>query len=84
MNNAGIEKKCLIVDYDENTFDRIIAVNLKGVFLCTQAVLPSMIERRSGRIITISSMSGKIGEPYTGPYCATKWGFIGIHPDPGT
>jgi 3-hydroxybutyrate dehydrogenase len=78
VNNAGVEKKCLIVDYEEDMFDKVIAVNLKGVFLCTQAVLPSMIERRYGRIIMISSMSGKMGEPYTGPYCMTKWGLLGF------
>ena len=78
VNNAGVERKCLIVDYDESMFDKVIAVNLKGIFLCTQAVLPAMIARRYGRIIMISSMSGKMGEPFTGPYCMTKWGALGF------
>ncbi len=78
VNNAGVERKCLIVDYDEDMFDKVLAVNLKGIFLCTQAVLPAMIARQYGRIIMISSMSGKMGEPYTGPYCMTKWGALGF------
>jgi NAD(P)-dependent dehydrogenase (short-subunit alcohol dehydrogenase family) len=53
-------------------------LNLKGVFLCTQAVLPWMIKRRYGRIINISSMAGKTGEAFTSPYCASKFGVIGF------
>ena len=56
----------------------LMTLNLKGVFLCTQTVMPSMIGHRYGRIVNISSMAGKTGEPFTSPYCATKFGVIGF------
>jgi NAD(P)-dependent dehydrogenase (short-subunit alcohol dehydrogenase family) len=56
VNNAGIEAPpCLIVDLPEAQFDRVIGVNLKGVFLATQAVLPTMIAKGTGRIVNIGS-----------------------------
>jgi NAD(P)-dependent dehydrogenase (short-subunit alcohol dehydrogenase family) len=55
-----------------------MALNLKGVFLCTQAVTAHMIKNRYGRIVNISSMAGKTGEPFTSPYCTTKFGVIGF------
>jgi len=78
VNNAGIDIKGLVVELPEETWDKIININLKGVFLCTQAVLPTMIENKYGRIVTISSMAGKTGEAFTSPYCASKWGVIGF------
>jgi len=78
VNNAGTDIKGAITELEENTWDFLMTLNLKGVFLCTQAVMPSMIERRYGRIVNISSMAGKTGEPFTSPYCATKFGVIGF------
>jgi NAD(P)-dependent dehydrogenase (short-subunit alcohol dehydrogenase family) len=78
VNNAGTDIKGAITELEESTWDTIMNLNLKGVFLCTQAVIPSMIERRYGRIISISSMAGKTGEPFTSPYCASKFGVIGF------
>jgi len=78
VNNAGIDIKGAVTELEESTWDEIMDLNLKGVFLCTQAVLPSMIERRCGRIINIASMAGKTGEPFTSPYCASKFGVIGF------
>jgi 2-hydroxycyclohexanecarboxyl-CoA dehydrogenase len=78
VNNAGIDIKGAVTELEESTWDTIMDLNLKAVFLCTQAVLPSMIERRYGRIINISSMAGKTGEPFTSPYCASKFGVIGF------
>lgn len=78
VNNAGTDKKGSITELEESTWDMLMTLNLKGVFLCTQAVMPSMIERRYGRIVNISSMAGKTGEPFTSPYCATKFGVIGF------
>ncbi len=78
VNNAGTDKKGAITELEESTWDMLMDLNLKGVFLCTQAVMPSMIENRYGRIVNISSMAGKTGEPLTSPYCATKFGVIGF------
>jgi NAD(P)-dependent dehydrogenase (short-subunit alcohol dehydrogenase family) len=78
LNNAGIDIKGLVAELPEETWDKILGINLKGVFLCTQAVLPTMIEQKYGRVINISSMAGKTGEAYTSPYCASKWGVIGF------
>jgi len=78
VNNAGTDIKGAITELTERTWDTLMDINLKGVFLCTQAVSHSMIERRYGRIVNISSMAGKTGEPLTSPYCATKFGVIGF------
>ncbi len=78
VNNAGTDIKGAITELTEKTWDTLMDINLKGVFLCTQAVSHSMIERRYGRIVNISSMAGKTGEPLTSPYCATKFGVIGF------
>lgn len=78
VNNAGMDHKEPIVEYDEEWWDRLFALNVKGVFLCTQAVLPNMMERRYGRIVSISSMAGKTGEPFTSAYCASKFAVNGF------
>ena len=78
VNNAGTDIKGAITELSERTWDTLMDINLKGVFLCTQAVSHSMIEHRYGRIVNISSMAGKTGEPLTSPYCATKFGVIGF------
>jgi NAD(P)-dependent dehydrogenase (short-subunit alcohol dehydrogenase family) len=59
-------------------FDAVIATNLKGLFLSNRAVLPHMIDRGSGDILNISSTSGLAGIPFDGPYCASKFGVIGL------
>jgi len=53
-------------------------LNLKGVYLCTQAVVEEMKSQRYGRIVNISSIAGKTGEERTGSYCASKFGVIGL------
>ena len=78
VNNAGTDIKGAITELAESTWDTLMDINLKGVFLCTQAISHSMIEHRYGRIVNISSMAGKTGEPLTSPYCATKFGVIGF------
>jgi len=78
VNNAGTDKKGAITELEEETWDMLMVLNLKGVFLCTQAVMPLMIEQRYGRVVSISSMAGKTGEPFTSPYCASKFGVIGF------
>jgi 3-oxoacyl-[acyl-carrier protein] reductase len=80
---AGILRKRgtppkVVVDVTTDEWDDVIDVNLKGVFLCNRAVLPTMIAQRSGTIINISSVSGLQGRAYDGPYCASKFGVIGL------
>ena len=61
VNNAGVASQCLLTDCSEEEYDRIMNTNLKGTFLCTRAVLPGMIHRKSGSIINISSMWSETG-----------------------
>ena len=78
VNNAGTYKSCRFVDYSLEDFDRIIKVNLYGVFQVTQAVLPGMIERRKGKIINIASTAGKWGSRNQSAYNASKHGVVGL------
>ncbi|SRR5579883_864132 len=79
VNNAGIGGP--ISSVDETPVDewrRTLDVNLTGPFLCSQAVLPTMKEQRSGHIIMISSGAGKQGYPNMAAYCASKFGLHGL------
>ena len=78
VNNAGIAHQALLSDTDEIDFDRIIDVNLKGVYNCCKAVIPSMVSRKSGKIINISSMWGQVGASCEVAYSASKAGVIGL------
>ena len=78
VNNAGVQHVSPIVDFPEAQWHALVGVILTGTFFCTQAVLPSMISRGSGRIINISSVLGRIGQPYKAAYCAAKHGVIGL------
>jgi 3-oxoacyl-[acyl-carrier protein] reductase len=78
VNNAGIVERAPIAETSEESWDRVLETNLKSAFLCTRGVLPSMMKRRSGRIINVSSISGRTGTPELAPYCASKWGLIGF------
>lgn len=78
VNNAGITKDNLAVRMKEEEFDRVIETNLKGTFLCMQLAGKRMIRKRSGRIISISSISGVHGNPGQINYCASKAGVIGM------
>lgn len=75
VNNAGIEKKFAFVDYPFDEWNRILAVNLTGPFLCSQAAARQMIQQgEGGRIINISSIHEDLPMPTNAPYCATKGG----------
>lgn len=75
VNNAGIEKKFAFIEYPFDEWNRILAVNLTGPFLCSQAAARQMISQGSGgRIINISSIHEDLPMPRNGPYCATKGG----------
>ncbi len=78
VNNAGISKVIPFLEATEEDWDRIMAVNLKGAFLCCQAVLPIMVKRGRGKIINMSSQSGKTGNSWYAAYCASKFGLIGL------
>ncbi len=78
VNNAGIAHQALLTDTDEIDFDRIMDVNLKGVFNCCKAVVPSMVSRQYGKIINISSMWGQVGASCEVAYSAAKAGVIGL------
>ncbi|MBE6781455.1 MAG: SDR family oxidoreductase [Ruminococcaceae bacterium] len=78
INNAGVANQSLITDISEQEWNDIIGVNLTGVFNCTQAVLPHMINQKSGSIINISSMWGEVGASCEVAYSAAKAGVIGL------
>ncbi|WP_333859396.1 elongation factor P 5-aminopentanone reductase [Clostridium sp.] len=72
INNAGISKVGLFIDMKENDWDKIIDINFKGVLNCTHCVLEHMISRKSGSIVNISSMWGKVGASCESIYSASK------------
>jgi NAD(P)-dependent dehydrogenase (short-subunit alcohol dehydrogenase family) len=81
VNNAaaphGADRR-LIWEVPEEAWDLVIDVNLKGAFLMSRAVIPHMLERGSGRIINMASVSGKRGTARRGAYSASKFGIIGL------
>ena len=79
VNNVGVSgptKMCMDITREE--WDKTMAVNLGGMFLCAKAVLPEMVRRKRGRIINLSSISGKNPQPYRTPYATSKMGVIGF------
>lgn len=76
INSAGITDRRPALDFPEEVFDRIIAVNLKGTFLCCQAVGRVMAANRRGKIVNFSSIGGTIGLRNTVAYCASKGGVV--------
>ncbi len=78
VNNAGIALAAPFEKTSLEQWSNIMAVNLTGVFLCTQAVLASMRERNEGRIINVASTAGLKGAPYISAYAASKHGLIGM------
>jgi NAD(P)-dependent dehydrogenase (short-subunit alcohol dehydrogenase family) len=79
FNNAGvIEPVGWLHDTPEQSWDRVIAVNLKGVWVCMRAQLRHMFARRAGVIVNTSSAAGLVGAPGTSPYTTAKHGVIGL------
>ncbi|WP_251860606.1 3-oxoacyl-[acyl-carrier-protein] reductase [Clostridium sp. Marseille-Q2269] len=78
INNAGITKDALILRMTEEDFDKVISVNLKGVYNCSKHIAPIMLKQRSGKIINISSVVGVAGNAGQCNYAAAKAGVIGI------
>ncbi len=78
INNAGITRDNILLLMDENQWDSVMTVNLKGTFLITKAVLRGMIKRRRGSIVSISSVVGRRGNAGQSNYSASKAGVIGF------
>ena len=78
VNNAGMAQQKLFTDITQEEFDRITDVNFKGVFNCCQCAVPYMVNRKSGKIINISSMWGICGASCETVYSATKAAVIGF------
>lgn len=78
VNNAGITKDGMLSKLAVEDFQKVIDVNLTGVFHCTQAVLPTMVEQGKGKIINTSSVSGVYGNVGQTNYAATKAGVVGM------
>lgn len=76
VNNAGISGESAVTEMTLADWNRMIAVNLTGVFLCTQAVLPGMLTRQHGAIINIASRAAQLGVPRLAHYAAAKGGVI--------
>ncbi|MFP5262605.1 MAG: SDR family NAD(P)-dependent oxidoreductase [Blastocatellia bacterium] len=79
VNNAGIAgPTALATEVSREDWDRTIAVNVTGAFLCAKHALPRMMERRGGRIINITSIAGLRAYALRSPYAASKWAMIGL------
>ncbi len=78
VNNAGIARDQLLMRMKREDWDLVVRLNLTGAFGCTQAVLRPMIKQRSGRIISISSVVGQMGNAGQSNYAASKAGLIGF------
>lgn len=79
VNNAAvIGPTAPLAEVARGDWEQTLAVNLTGPFLCARAVLPAMMRQRSGRIINISSIAGKVAYAYRSPYAVSKWGLIGL------
>jgi NAD(P)-dependent dehydrogenase (short-subunit alcohol dehydrogenase family) len=79
VNNAGILGPVVTVrEYPVEDWDRVMEINLKGTFLCCKAVIPPMLKQKSGRIVNISSIAGKEGNPNMSGYSTSKAAVIGF------
>ncbi|MDT0159866.1 MULTISPECIES: 3-oxoacyl-ACP reductase FabG [unclassified Bacillus (in: firmicutes)] len=78
INNAGITRDSMLAKMAAEDFQKVIDVNLTGVFHCTQAVIPSMIEQGKGKVISTSSVSGVYGNIGQTNYAAAKAGVVGM------
>jgi 2-hydroxycyclohexanecarboxyl-CoA dehydrogenase len=78
VNNAGIDRFAYFVNSDEQLWDVVLAVNLRGVLACTHAVLRTMQERGGGVIVNVASEAGRVGSQGSATYAAAKAGVIGF------
>jgi 3-oxoacyl-[acyl-carrier protein] reductase len=78
VNNAGITRDKLMIQMDDEDFDKVIAVNLRAAFVAMRVAARSMVRNKFGRIISISSVAGVIGQAGSANYAASKAGLIGM------
>ena len=78
LANHGLLSLSPVADMSDAMWDDVLSSDLTGVFKSIRAVLPHMVERKSGRIIATASMAGRTGLPTVAHYCAAKWGVIGL------
>jgi 3-oxoacyl-[acyl-carrier protein] reductase len=78
VNNAGVTEDNLILRMSRDAWDRVLATNLTGVFLLTQAIVKSMVRKRYGRIVNVTSVVGLMGNAGQANYAASKAGLIGL------
>ena len=79
VNNAGISGPTApIVELDRGEWDRTLAINVTGAFLCAKHAVPHMLAQRSGRVINVTSIAGRIGYALRTPYAVSKWGMIAL------
>jgi len=78
VNNAGVTSDNLTLRMKDEEWDRVLATNLKGAFLCTQAALRPMLKQRAGRIVNVSSVVGLTGNVGQANYASSKAGLIGL------
>ncbi len=78
VNAAGIGIFRQVTEFSDADYDSILDTNLRSIFLVSRHVLPGMISRRSGHIINIASIAGKVGSPTRAVYCASKFGVVGF------
>ncbi|MFC1955520.1 3-oxoacyl-[acyl-carrier-protein] reductase [Chloroflexota bacterium] len=78
VNNAGITRDQLVLRMSDEDWDKVLTVNLKSAFLCTRAALRHMVKQRWGRIISISSIAGLVGNAGQANYASAKAGIIGF------
>ena len=76
VNNAGIIAVGAVADFSEEQWDRVMAVNAKGPFLCSKACIPHMLRNREGAIISTASIAGKTGRGGAAAYCASKFAVV--------
>ncbi len=78
VNNAGVIWRGPFTEFNEEAWDFVFDINVKGVFLCCKAVAPWMIKQRSGKIVNIASVAGKQASPRSAAYSASKFAVIGL------
>ncbi len=78
VNNSGIAESAPFKRTDRAMWDRVIATNLTGTFLCTRLVLEEMLVAKYGRIVNVASIAGLFGAPYVSAYAASKHGVMGL------
>ena len=74
VNNAGVNLRAPLHDFDDADWDKVIGINLTGVYKVSKAIAKSMIQKKSGKIINIGSMQSELGRPTIAPYAASKGG----------